>query len=794
MNEMTFTQGMAMDVSLRMMLWMLLALSVTSAVDVYDVCLPLPDKITEIFVDVQESASVGSVVKKMQYNGTHDEIRVTAIPNTYFDYNDTSQEIILIKKLDADGGNERELFSMRCQLATSPLPTVAITVHMLIKDVNDHPPVFDEDNYYINVSETMPNGSVIPTPVAATDRDADKNSNGRIYYSIPEMYSSYFEIKNPLRTALTLISPLDYETNPNMTIHVTAMDQPTGGATQMTATTTLHINVVDMDDLPPAFDEPSYTGIVPELSPKGRVVNVTKAISARDQDVTINAPLRYSIKKATNDYFQIDSNTAVVSVNNPPPAQEFSIMIEATQIDNSFRTDTTFLKIVVSAINSKPPTFQQPAYTASVPESLPLGSTIVTVTATDTDFGSRLLYLFAKEEDVFTINDVSGVIKLRQALDYERETEYSIPVVATDGQFNTTATVTVYVSDVNDNNPVFTQKEITVDRERVQDELITKVEAVDYDYNTVLSYSLASHASLFAINAQGELRISANQDNLTENQYDVVVIVTDNGVPSRQSSAVVKVKFPPLNPTIGNVTMQEAGSDVVSICLGVVAATLLIIVIILAVYIVRRLSLFRRLQSTEQLDKAKNRSSLDPRGIMFKKHPGSRAPSRVAIDFSNEESTDGGTTLAENPFTLDGNSNYGYIHSDESENDRDVDEIQIETAVIPYRNVGKFPSNAAVFPNMEDEDGLPINELSHSYQNSSLSTFKDSNDSLHSDSTSSKKGLMKSMNGIGTKSLPNKKLSWAGNGEMPSNKSLNSLDHDPGISPIDEKPEITVYF
>lgn len=95
-------------------------------------------------------------------------------------------------------------------------------------------------------------------------------------------------------------------------------------------------------------------------------------------------------------------------------------------------------------------------------------------------------------------------------------------------------------------------------------------------------------SSLFAINAQGELRISANQDNLTENQYDVVVIVTDNGVPSRQSSAVVKVKFPPLNPTIGNVTMKEAGSDVVSICLGVVAATLLIIVIILTVYIVRR--------------------------------------------------------------------------------------------------------------------------------------------------------------------------------------------------------------
>ncbi|XP_067669230.1 protocadherin gamma-A4-like isoform X2 [Haliotis asinina] len=787
MNEMKFTQGMAMDVSITVMLWMLLALSVASGLTVYEACVAMPSGLSEIFVDVQESASVGSVVKKMQYNASVGEVRVAGVPNTYFGYNDTSQEIFLIKKLDADNGEETEMLELKCQLATSPQPKLTIAVTMLIKDFNDHPPVFDKDNYYINVSEREPNGTVIPTPVSATDRDADKNSNGRIYYSIPEMYSSYFEIKNPLRTSLTLISPLDYETTPNMTIQVTAMDQPTGGATQMTATATLHINVIDMDDLPPAFDEPSYTGTVPELSRKGTIVNVTKPISARDQDVTINAPLRYSIKKATNNYFMIDPNTAVVSVNSPPPAQEFSIMIEAIQVDNPFRTDTTFMKVVVSAINSKPPVFQQQSYTANVPESLPVGSTIVTVTATDSDFGSRLRYYFAKEEDVFTINGDSGVMQLRQALDYERETGYSVVVVVTDGQFNTTTTVTVSVSDVNDNNPVFTQKEITVERERVTGELITTVEAMDHDYNSVLSFSLASHTSLFAINSKGELRISADKDNLTENEYDVVVIVTDNGVPSRQSSAVVKVKFPPQSPTIGNVTMREGGSDVVSICLGVVAAILLIVVIILTVYIVRR-----RLQSTEQLDKAKNRSSLDPRGIMFKKHPGSRAPSRVAIDFANEESTDGGTTLAENPFTLDGNSNYGYMHSDESENDRDVDEIQIETAVIPYRNVGKFTSNGPVFPNMEDEDGLPIND--HSYHNSSLSTFKDSNDSLHSDSTSSKKGLMKNMNGIGTKSVPNKKLSWAGNGEMPSNKSLNSLDHDPGISPIDEKPEITVYF
>lgn len=84
----------------------------------------------------------------------------------------------------------------------------------------------------------------------------------------------------------------------------------------------------------------------------------------------------------------------------------------------------------------------------------------------------------------------------------------------------------------------------------------------------------------------------------------------------------------------------------------------------------------RRAHSSEQLDKAKANNSQDPKGLKFRK---SALRSAYDIKFRGdiEESTDGSTTVQENPLKQSGAFNFGFVHNETSETDRDMNEINI---------------------------------------------------------------------------------------------------------------------
>ena len=195
----------------------------------------------------------------------------------------------------------------------------------------------------------------------------------------------------------------------------------------------------------------------------------------------------------------------------------------------------------------------------------------------------------------------------------------------------------------------------------------------------------------------------------------------------------------------------------------------------------------RRLQANEPLDKAKIHHGLDPKGLLYHKNAGSRSTSRLNLNFrgNHEETIDGATTIAKNPFTIgqtdfrgmDDNCNYGYMPSDESETDRDIDEIHIETAVIPYGPEGGnfYQANRDGFPQPDEDDSFQ-DKLNHSFANGSLSTFKNSssNESLHSDGAGSKTMLMNSRLD-GTNPAGSKKSPWDSGAHLTSMKSVVSI-------------------
>ena len=88
-------------------------------------------------------------------------------------------------------------------------------------------------------------------------------------------------------------------------------------------------------------------------------------------------------------------------------------------------------------------------------EDIPVGSVIVKVSATDTDKGDSIEYTLVTTVDEFSIEPASGNIILLTALDREVTDRYDLIIHATDGTNVATATVTILVSDVNDNTPKF---------------------------------------------------------------------------------------------------------------------------------------------------------------------------------------------------------------------------------------------------------------------------------------------------------------------------------------------------
>ena len=79
------------------------------------------------------------------------------------------------------------------------------------------------------------------------------------------------------------------------------------------------------------------------------------------------------------------------------------------------------------------------------------------MTADDPDTVGMLTYSFVTPQTQFLIDSTTGRITTINALDREQRGQYEFAVRVTDGTFEATADVTVVVTDLNDNTPVFTQ-------------------------------------------------------------------------------------------------------------------------------------------------------------------------------------------------------------------------------------------------------------------------------------------------------------------------------------------------
>ncbi|XP_031666425.1 uncharacterized protein LOC109879993 isoform X1 [Oncorhynchus kisutch] len=255
--------------------------------------------------------------------------------------------------------------------------------------------------------------------------------------------------------------------------------------------------------------------------------------------------------------FVIDEKTGNIHVTKPLDREEkdeYRLIATATdrQTDRALEPSSTFI-IRVQDINDNPPLFEEGPYSATVPEMANIGTSIIQVTATDADdptYGNsaRLVYTLVQGQQFFSVDPQTGILRTAVPdMDRETQDQYLVVLQAKDmgghlGGLSGTTTVTVRLSDVNDNPPRFTQSmwSFSVSELAVLGAEVGRISATDADLGdnakleyTVLEGETGDTFNISGTNQEAVITLNKAVDYESRSSYSFSVEVLNPMVDSR---------------------------------------------------------------------------------------------------------------------------------------------------------------------------------------------------------------------------------------------------------------------
>ena len=172
-------------------------------------------------------------------------------------------------------------------------------ITILVGDINDNPPVFDQSLYAPTnaIPEATPLNTVV-VEVFATDADIDENS--RITYRITSSEPADDFSINSTTGEISIMRSLDFEMHRNYTLNITAED---GGDPIMSDTTLVQIRVAPSNDHPPMCTPNYHLALLVEDYPVGTVL---ATLVASDADIGLDhAELTFTIQPNSEGYHEL---------------------------------------------------------------------------------------------------------------------------------------------------------------------------------------------------------------------------------------------------------------------------------------------------------------------------------------------------------------------------------------------------------------------------------------------------------------------------------------------------------
>ncbi|XP_036607957.1 protocadherin-12 [Trichosurus vulpecula] len=542
-------------------------------------------------------------------------------------------ELVVIKELDRELHASFDLVLTAFDNGDPPKSGTSL-VKVSVLDSNDNSPMFAESSLALEVGEDAAPGTLL---INLTATDPDEGPNGEVEFSlskhVPPDVQDTFSID--AKTGQIILSqPLDYEKTPAYEIDVQARDL---GPNPIPAHCKVLIKILDVNDNSPSIHITwaSQPSVISEALPRDSFIAL---VIASDLDSGDNGLVHCSLSQGQG-HFQLkrtNGNTYMLLTNAILDRErwpEYNLTLLAQDQGEQPLSAKKEITIQISDINDNAPMFELSKYNISIRENNLPSSHLITVQAHDADLDLNGKVTYRIQESPFShlvaIDSDTGEISASTTLDYEQMTSFQFLVIAEDKgqpQLVSSASVRVSLLDTNDNPPTVVQPVLsggaasvsvfvnsstghlmvsseTPDPFRVSNSgtsssaasrsqlfLLVTIVAIDADSgdNGNLLYAIWSgnDARLFFLDPHmGHLYINAsNASSLIGSEWELMVVVTDQGSPPLETRALVKVTFTNSLDHLKNLAQESSPlsiSAVTVICLAVLLAIFLLILVLI---------------------------------------------------------------------------------------------------------------------------------------------------------------------------------------------------------------------
>ncbi|XP_061659458.1 protocadherin-16-like isoform X2 [Syngnathoides biaculeatus] len=460
----------------------------------------------------------------------------------HFSLNPNTGALSILKALDRE---DQEVFNLTVVAEDGGTPSLSTSqfLRVQVMDINDEAPVFQKADFETQVLENQRPGTTVLTMVA-TDRD--QGSNGHVTFG--GVTEEGFVI-NPTTGVVTTTKELDKELQDHYILTVYAWDS---GLPPNFAKATVRVEVQDVNDNAPVFARPWYGLEAPENQDPVELC----VLKAMDPDSGAGGELEYRITAGDLDEdFLLHASTGALSTRRGLDREtkaEYTLEVTAADRGTPALSAVVTVKIRVLDVNDNNPVFGTASYNADISEDAAEGSQVLMVSAEDPDddVNGKVAYFLSHEADgAFAVEEQTGRVITSARLDREKQASYSFQVFATDqspaSPRNSSTQVTITITDVNDNMPVFIQDPLVmeVSSRRSQRVLATmKAEDKDFGANGSVFYRFAAPVKGFSINSlTGQIQATEPLDTLSQGQRTLIVEAMDQGTPAQSAQGVVVI-------------------------------------------------------------------------------------------------------------------------------------------------------------------------------------------------------------------------------------------------------------
>uniref|UniRef100_A0AAQ5ZMK6 Cadherin domain-containing protein n=1 Tax=Amphiprion ocellaris TaxID=80972 RepID=A0AAQ5ZMK6_AMPOC len=443
----------------------------------------------------------------------------------------------------------------------NPLEVHYVGIEVL--DVNDHSPTFSDNETHLEISESALPGARFQLQGA---RDPDSDMFSIQLYKLSQNDHFRLEVKDRGEDGkipvLYLHKPLDKEAARSHRLLLTAID---GGKPARSGTMGIIVHVLDVNDNMPVFVRDSYTAVLKENSPFGTTII---QVNATDLDDGLNGEVVYSYGNNVNHklrkLFEVDANTGEVIVKGLidfEAKDRYELDIKASDKGTVPLETEKSVVITIVDLNDNSPEIEVTSFSSAIPEDSKPGTTVALISVNDDDSGVNGKVICYISEDVpFTLTpslqENMYAIVTKSLLDREHQSKYDVTIVAKDAgepPLSSQRTISVTVSDVNDNSPEFSTNPYTfyVTENNVAGASLFSVSAYDCDEgdNALISYHIVRNGdehkkltSFLNINSEnGDIVALTSFDFETLKTFQFQVVATDSGAPFLSSNVSINV-------------------------------------------------------------------------------------------------------------------------------------------------------------------------------------------------------------------------------------------------------------